>query len=152
MIDRLYQRISQLSRQKRWSRSKIQDSSLRDIKKSIDETFLSRHCLITGVQSKHLVNGKISEIGISKIALAVKGGHIDNGPCMSPREHTRLRDGVNRPLRTRDFQWGRFKHDKMMFLIELDATIEVGIKMDGGHLYYNRVCVSTQEENRWGIS
>jgi hypothetical protein len=152
VIDRLYQRISQLSRKKRWSRSKIPDSSLRDIEKSIDETFSSKHCLITGVQSKHLINGKISEIGISKIALAVKGGVMDNGPRMLPIELTRLRDGNNRPLRSRDFQWGRWKHDKMMFLVELESTIEVGTKLDGGHPIYNRIRVSAQEENRGGIS
>ena len=38
------------------------------------------------------------------------------------------------------------------FLVELESTIEVGTKLDGGHPIYNRICVSTQEENRGGIS
>ena len=55
-MDRLYARIANLSKQRRWEKSKLPDSVLKDLSNSIDQSFECQYCLISGVQSKLVAN------------------------------------------------------------------------------------------------
>ena len=150
VMDRFYDKVSYLSKQKRWAKSKPPESALKNLQTSIDETFQAKYCLVSGMLSKYLAGGKINEVGISKISLVVKGGAEGWDPGMLPNEATRLREGRNKVIRPRDFQWGRIKHDRLCFLIELERQVEVGTKMQGGRQVYSRICVSSNEEMQRG--
>ncbi len=81
-VDRLYIKIAKLASEKRWAKTSQPDSLLGNLANSSDEQFLSLYCLISGLSPKYMVEGKLTNTGISKIKYAVKGGidGKDTGP------------------------------------------------------------------------
>ena len=90
VMDRLLERIHQLSSQKRWNRTNLPDSTLKEIHRSIDEGFYSNFCLVGGLQPKYVDKGKINQVGIGKIIAAVRGGLTGKDVGMSTAEINRF--------------------------------------------------------------
>jgi hypothetical protein len=95
-----------------------------------------------------MVEGKLTNTGISKIKYAVKGGidGKDTGP--SNGDLVALTEGKKNPIRPKSMGWGRTEYDRLTFLIQLEHDISAGISLTKSTPIYNRVCVSTAAEQR----
>ena len=150
VMSRIYKKIMTIAEGKKWSSLPQLPSLTVDIHKSIDQSFVTRHCLITGLYSKYLKEGRITEIGLRKVSAAVKGGmavdvEIDS-ECLEM-----LVQGRALPIRTKTMKWTRMDYDRIAYLVEIDKDVTAGSTFQADNPVYNRINVSLPEEKKEGI-
>ena len=136
-LNRLYEKIARIAGERRWAKTDQPNTILRGLERSIDGPFFSDYCLIAGLQCKYLNNGRLSAQGADKIAHAVSFGVSESEAKRD--ELTACLDGTKPPIRPRNMGWGRYEFDRLMYLIELESPIEVGVTLMGGTMTYNRI-------------
>ena len=153
-LDRLYKKIIHLAGERRWQSIPPPESHLRNLENQLDEPFLAEYCLIGGMQTKYLTNGKLNGMGAIKINWAVNGGSEADGSGISSKTADDIANGNKNPIRPRSMVWGRVDHDRLTYLVQLKEPIRVGVTMQGGVgvMVYGRVLISsTEDPSRTGI-